>query len=67
MMGKVVPETCWAYEKYNEIISGTKCRYIYYLMCDFKHQYFMNFISLYCFLSVQYLNYISVFQLIALN
>ena len=27
----------------------------------------MNFISLYCFLSVQYLNYISVFQLIALN
>ena len=26
-----------------------------------------NFISLYCFLSVQYLNYISVFQLIALN
>ena len=25
------------------------------------------FISLYCFLSVQYLNYISVFQLIALN
>ena len=27
----------------------------------------MFFISLYCFLSVQYLNYISVFQLIALN
>ena len=26
-----------------------------------------NFISWYCFLSVQYLNYISVFQLIALN
>ena len=26
-----------------------------------------NIISLYCFLSVQYLNYISVFQLIALN
>ena len=26
-----------------------------------------GFISLYCFLSVQYLNYISVFQLIALN
>jgi len=26
-----------------------------------------NFISLYCFLSVQYLNYISIFQLIALN
>jgi hypothetical protein len=28
---------------------------------------YMNFISLYCFLSVKYLNYISVFQLIALN
>jgi uncharacterized membrane protein YGL010W len=28
---------------------------------------YINFISLYCFLSVQYLNYISVFQLIALN
>ena len=22
MMGIVVPETCWAYEKYNKIISG---------------------------------------------
>jgi hypothetical protein len=22
MMGIVVPETCWAYKKYNEIISG---------------------------------------------
>ena len=27
----------------------------------------INFISLYCFLSLQYFNYISVFQLIALN
>ena len=23
IMGKVVPETCWAYKKYNKIISGT--------------------------------------------
>ena len=30
-------------------------------------QRFFTFISLYCFLSVQYLNYISIFQLIALN
>jgi len=22
MMGIVVPETCWAYKKYNKIISG---------------------------------------------
>jgi len=22
MMGTVVPETCWAYKKYNKIISG---------------------------------------------
>ena len=28
---------------------------------------FINLLPLYCFLSVQYLNYISVFQLIALN
>ena len=24
MMGIVVPETCWAYKKYNKIISGIK-------------------------------------------
>jgi len=36
----------------------------FWLFCASLNIYF---ISLYCFLSVQYLNYISVFQLIALN
>ena len=28
MMGIVVPETCWAYKKYNKIISGTQMVFI---------------------------------------
>ena len=33
----------------------------------YLHVLNINLVSLYCFLSVQYLNYISVFQIIALN
>jgi len=28
MMGIVVPETCWAYKKYNKIISGIQLVFI---------------------------------------
>ena len=41
----------------------TRWQWLFYMQT--KHE--IGFISLYCFLSVQYLNYISVFQLIALN
>jgi len=34
MMGIIVPETCWAYKKYNKIISGIKLVFILQLAHD---------------------------------
>ena len=38
MMGIVVPETCWAYKKYNEIISGIQLVFILQKDSKFAHQ-----------------------------
>ena len=43
------------------------CLFARRMTARINYKVICNFISLYCFLSVQYLNYISVFQLIALN
>ena len=80
-MNVITLETCLAMKNVHKVTSSwfnlfnknntILFYYVYYCIretcCPNTIINTINFISLYCFLSVQYLNYIYVFQLIALN
>jgi len=49
MIGIVVPETCWAYKKYNKIISGIYLGFYFSINClfNYKHQQMHLYIYIY--------------------
>ena len=58
MMGKVVPETCWAYKKYNKIISDVCLVFIFQSISYFIRRYVITFFLCY----QEYLIYIKMCQ-----
>jgi len=56
MMGIVVPETCWAYKKYNKIISGNYLVDIL-LIFDFRSEKLSELINPLCGQNVQFFNF----------